>query len=183
MAYRRQYRRLNYPVFGTLPYEVLRWCMYGTGGGVPCSDVGRARAVRNQHPDLARDTPETRSTFHVMVMLGKQCSTFHLTLMHARHRWLGTLQRCPTRGPHHCQSRTLPLEAHDLGDHASSGGWVPCSDAGRAGMAGPLPVRNCLTLMHARHTTPDSEKGSPRVNFPSRQWFSKVQSADIRAFE
>ena len=31
--------------------------------------------------------------------------------------------------------------------------------------------------------TPESKKGSPKVNFSSRQWVSKVQSANIGAFE
>ena len=30
--------------------------------------------------------------------------------------------------------------------------------------------------------TPESKKGSSKVNFPSRQWFSKVKTADIREF-
>ena len=33
------------------------------------------------------------------------------------------------------------------------------------------------------HPTPESQKGSPKVNIPSRHWFSKVESANIGAFE
>jgi len=29
------------------------------------------------------------------------------------------------------------------------------------------------------HTTPESKKGSPKVNLPSRQWFSKVATRHI----
>jgi hypothetical protein len=31
--------------------------------------------------------------------------------------------------------------------------------------------------------TPESKKWSPNVYFPSRQWFSKVKTADTRGFE
>ena len=31
--------------------------------------------------------------------------------------------------------------------------------------------------------TPESWRGSPKVNFLTRQWFSKVESANIGAFE
>jgi len=34
-----------------------------------------------------------------------------------------------------------------------------------------------------RYTTPESKNGSPKVNFPSSQWFSKVEIVSWHAFE
>ena len=40
-----------------------------------------------------------------------------------------------------------------------------------------------VTGRYSPTATPESKKGSPKVNFPSKQWFSKVESANIGALE
>ena len=50
-----------------------------------------------------------------------------------------------------------------------------------------MGITNARKLLHiivrARLTTPESKKGSPKVNFPAGQWFSNVERGKGACFE